>query len=144
MRLLTADWEIFSRVLVSIIVANHAVGGSLGHDPSTVMAVVLGLAFFMVSTVQFRSFKDLRFGVRSLLLVGFALGSSALVATVFHPSFALVWLLGCYLMIGVAETLFHITRRRVTRRGALHSTDVVVDGDLGEEEDEQEPAEQPG
>ena len=100
-------------VLVSVVVANYVVGGTLARSPSVIAALVLALAFFMVSTIQFRSFKDLKLNVRSLLLVGFALASSAVIALAFHPSFALVWLLACYLAIGVAESLFNLSRRGI-------------------------------
>ena len=98
-------------VLVSVVVANYVVGGTLARNPAVGAALVLGLAFFMVSTIQFRSFKDLKLNVRSVLLVGSALSSSAAIALAFHPSFALVWLLACYLAIGVAESLFNLSRR---------------------------------
>jgi CDP-diacylglycerol--serine O-phosphatidyltransferase len=65
----------------------------------------------MVSTIKFRSFKDLRLNWRTLLLVGFAVSSSAVFAVQFHISFALVWLLTAYVGIALAETLFRLSRR---------------------------------
>ena len=130
-------------VLVSVVVANHVVGGTLPRSPSVVAALVLVLAFFMVSTIQFRSFKDLKLNVRSLLLVGFALSSSAVIALVFHPSFALVWLLASYLAIGVAESLFNLSRRGLQR---ARSRGAAADDDDDEEdvEDDEEAAESRG
>lgn len=103
-------------ILVSLVVANHAVAGALPGSPLVVLAVVCGVSFFMVSTFKFRSFKDLRLNRRTLLLVGTALGTSAVVALRFHVSFALVWLLSAYVGIAVAETLFHLSRRGFSRR----------------------------
>lgn len=102
-------------VLVSLIVANHAVGGTLQAQPFVVLAIVLTLSFFMVSTISFRSFKDLRLNWRTVTMIAIALGSSATLAILFHPSFALVALLGCYLAMGVAETLFNLSRRGLRR-----------------------------
>ncbi|HJL16838.1 MAG TPA: CDP-diacylglycerol--serine O-phosphatidyltransferase [Sandaracinaceae bacterium LLY-WYZ-13_1] len=117
-------------VLVSIVVANHAIAGSLQRASSGMLAVVLGLAFFMVSTIKFRSFKDLALNGRTLLLVAFAVGSSAVVALAIHPSFALVWLLACYLAIGVAESLFNLSRRGLRRaRADGDEDDSMDDGD---------------
>ncbi len=80
-------------ILVSLIVANHTVAGHLGASPVVVLGVVLTLSFFMVSTIKFRSFKDVKLGWRTFLLVGTALASSAAIALQLHLSFALVWLL---------------------------------------------------
>lgn len=103
-------------ILVSLIVANHAVAGSLASSPSLVLAVVTLLSFFMVSTIKFRSFKDLRLGWRTVALVGSALVSSAVIALRFHISFALVWLLAAYVAMAVGETLFHLTRRKARQQ----------------------------
>src|SRR5262249_4760497 len=58
-------------ILISIIVANHAVAGEL-TDPQYVWAIMgltAFLAFLMVSTIKFRSFKDLKLNARTFLLV---------------------------------------------------------------------------
>ncbi len=104
--------------LVSLIVANHAVGGTLHMQSPIVLAVVITVSFFMVSTIKFRSFKDLKFNLRTMVMITIALGSSAALAVLYHPSFALVALLTCYLAMGVAETLFNLSRRGLARRGA--------------------------
>jgi CDP-diacylglycerol--serine O-phosphatidyltransferase len=110
-------------ILVSLVVANHAVGGTLPGWPLVVLAVVVALSFFMVSTIRFRSFKDLRLSWRTAMLVAFAIVSSAVIAMRFHPSFALVWLLACYIVIGVAEALFNLSRRTIQRRRPVRDLD---------------------
>ena len=100
-------------ILVSVIVANHTVDGQLAGAPTLVLGVVIALSFFMVSTIKFRSFKDVRLGWRTFVFVGFALASSAAIALRFHISFALVWLLCCYVALALGETLFHLSRRGV-------------------------------
>ncbi len=66
-------------ILISLVLANHAMGDELRlHGPRYVWAMVgltMFLSFLMVSTIKFRSFKDLRLNVRTLLLVAFAVGS---------------------------------------------------------------------
>ncbi len=121
-------------VLVSLVVANHAVEGTLHRAPAIVLSVVLTLGFFMVSTIKFRSFKDLRWGWRTFAMIGAAVAVSAAAAIRFHPSFALVALLVCYLALGVAETLFNVSRglrvgmrRRAARRRRV---DALSDDDL--------------
>lgn len=94
-------------ILVSLVVANHAINGDLA-GPKYVypMMVLTGfLAFLMVSTIRFRSFKDLRLNARTVGLVLFAVASSALVSLQTKPAFVLVWLLAFYVLIGLIETI---------------------------------------
>jgi CDP-diacylglycerol--serine O-phosphatidyltransferase len=101
-------------ILVSLIVANHAIGGDFGGAKYVYgfMALTCFLAFLMVSTIRFRSFKDLRLNARSVGLVLFAVLSSAVVSLQTKPAFVLVWLLSFYVIIGVVETAVTFPRRR--------------------------------
>ncbi len=104
-------------ILVSLVAANHAVAGGLSASPVPILCVVFALSFFMVSTIRFRSFKDLRASWRSVLLVGFAIGSSLVLALTLHVAFALGWLLVSYVAVGLVETIFGMSRRVLRRRG---------------------------
>jgi CDP-diacylglycerol--serine O-phosphatidyltransferase len=92
--------------LVSLILADRAAGGVLSQPKNLgfVFAATLLLSLFMVSTIRFRSFKDLRFDTRSLLFVLFTLSTSAFVWHSYRPEFVLVWLLLMYVVIGFLET----------------------------------------
>lgn len=96
-----------SGVLISLLLANHAVDGALSDERYTVtlFAVTIVLSLLMVSNVRFRSFKDLRFNIGTALLVMGAIGSSAIVWRITKPQFVLVWLLGFYVLIGVVEAI---------------------------------------
>ncbi|GAB4215368.1 MAG: CDP-diacylglycerol--serine O-phosphatidyltransferase [Sandaracinaceae bacterium] len=98
-------------IVVSIVVANHAVTGNFEAQPYLVSAVVVALSFFMVSTIKFRSFKDVRWGLRSVFFVITAVGSATAIAVVFHPAFALVWMLAGYITIGLVEAVLDVSRR---------------------------------
>jgi CDP-diacylglycerol--serine O-phosphatidyltransferase len=100
-------------ILVSIIVANHAIGGVLGGAEYAwaIFGVTLFLAGLMVSTIRFRSFKELKPNAGTLLFVVFAVGSSAAVAAKLPPAFVLVWLLGVYIVLGICETLWQLPGR---------------------------------
>lgn len=115
-------------VLVSLVVANHTVAGHLPGSPWIVLGVVIALAFFMVSTIKFRSFKDLKLNGRTVLMFSVLIGSSVFVALRFHASFVLVWLAASYLAIGVMESVV-----RLSRRGLGHPAPPL--------EEEEEPAE---
>jgi CDP-diacylglycerol--serine O-phosphatidyltransferase len=101
-------------ILVSVIVASHA--GNFGLNDAKYIWVVMGLtiflAFLMVSTIKFRSFKDLKLNARTFLLVAFAVGSSAVISLQTRPEFVLVWLLSMYVLIGLIETVYNIGRGR--------------------------------
>ena len=107
-------------ILISLVVANTAARETAARDvlgsPSIVLAVVLALAFFMVSTIKFRSFKDIKLSARTAIFVVFAIGSTIFVAWRFHVSFALVWLLASYIVIGLAASLLSLAGR-ARRRG---------------------------
>jgi len=108
-------------ILVSLVVAN-TVTGRLPGSPAVVMGVVLAMAFFMVSTIRFRSFKDVKLSWRTGAFVAVTIGSTGYVAMRFHPSVALVWLLTCYIVIGIIEAIFHITQS-IRHRGSSKADD---------------------
>jgi CDP-diacylglycerol---serine O-phosphatidyltransferase len=112
-------------ILVSLVLANHAMGDELRlHGPRYVWAMIgltVFLSFLMVSTIRFRSFKDMRLNARTFLLVAFAVGSSAIVSLQTRPAFVLVWLLSCYVVIGLVESVLTLSRRAAHRRDPRHS-----------------------
>ncbi len=105
-------------ILMSIVVANHAIAGDLSGPRYVyaMMGLTFFLAFLMVSTIRFRSFKDLKLNARSIALVLFAVASSAIVSLQTKPAFVLVWLLGFYVIIGLVETMIAVPRDLARRR----------------------------
>ena len=105
-------------VLISLVVANHAVGGDLAGPKYVypIMGLTGFLAFLMVSTIRFRSFKDLKLNARSIGLVLFAVASSAIVSLQTKPAFVLVWLLSFYVLIGIVETMIAVPRELARKR----------------------------
>ncbi len=105
-------------ILISLVVANHAVGGDLAGPKYIypMMGLTGFLAFLMVSTIRFRSFKDLKLNARSVGLVLFAVASSAIVSLQTKPAFVLVWLLSFYVIIGLVETMIAVPRDIARRR----------------------------
>lgn len=102
-------------ILVSLVVANHSMADVLPGSPLLMLGVVLALSFFMVSTIKFRSFKDLKLSWRTAFFVTLALSSSAAIALRYHVSFALVWILASYIVIGLLETIFNLSRAGLRR-----------------------------
>jgi CDP-diacylglycerol--serine O-phosphatidyltransferase len=100
-------------ILVSIVVANHAVEGAIGRAEYVwgMLGVTAFLSFLMVSTIRFRSFKDVKLNLRTVLFVAFAIGSSVFISMRMKPAFVLVWLLGFYILLGIFESLWQLPGR---------------------------------
>ena len=105
-------------ILVSLVIANHAIKGDLSGPTYVIPMIVLTafLSFCMVSTIRFRSFKDLKLNARTVGLVLFAVASSAIISLKTKPEFVLVWLLSFYVLIGLIETVIAVPRDLVRRR----------------------------
>jgi len=97
-------------ILISIVVA-QVLTGTLTSAPPVIGAVVLALSGFMVSRIPFRSFKDVHLNAGTASAIVLALGATGYVAFRYHPSLALVVLLGSYVTIGLAESIVQIARR---------------------------------
>ena len=104
-------------IVISLVVANHGVGGALGDERYTVIlfAVTIALSLLMVSTVKFRSFKDLKLNTGTVLLVLFAIASSAVIWNRFRPQFVLIWLLSVYIFVGLLESLRAVAHKLRSR-----------------------------
>jgi CDP-diacylglycerol--serine O-phosphatidyltransferase len=100
-------------ILVSIVVANHAASGLIGRAEyaGVMLGVTLGLSMLMVSTIRFRSFKDVRLDARTGALIAFVIASSVFVSMKMQPAFVLVWLLSVYVGLGILETLWGLPGR---------------------------------
>lgn len=111
-------------ILISLVVANHAINGPLMNAKYTyaMMVLTVFLAFLMVSTIKFRSFKDLRLNAASVALVLFVVVSSTVISLQTKPAFVLVWLLGFYVSIGLVETIVTYPRRRREKRAEVRSS----------------------
>jgi CDP-diacylglycerol--serine O-phosphatidyltransferase len=107
-----------SGVLISLVVADSAVGGALGSERYTPVffAVTIGVSLLMVSNVRFRSFKDLRLNTATILMVLFVMGSSVFVSQILRPQFVLIWLLAMYIAIGLLESVRSLAARLARRR----------------------------
>jgi CDP-diacylglycerol--serine O-phosphatidyltransferase len=99
--------------LVSLVITHHAVrGGPVEAEVQGPLAAVVGaLSLLMVSTVRYRTFKDLRPSLRSVAVAGVVLAGGALVARQLHPAYVLVAYAALYLASGLVETAVGLRRR---------------------------------
>jgi CDP-diacylglycerol--serine O-phosphatidyltransferase len=105
-------------ILISLVVANHAIDARLSSEAWSwpILGITVLLSMLMVSTVRFRSFKDVKINARTIAVVAFAVGSSGVIYARLKPAFVLVWLLGFYVMLGLFEALWQLSRRGVHPR----------------------------
>jgi CDP-diacylglycerol---serine O-phosphatidyltransferase len=95
--------------IVSLVIAHYRAFGS-ETEPATrvpIAVVVLLLSFLMVSTVRYRTFKDVHLSPRSLVIFAFLCVTGVAVGVATRASFVLVVYMGAYIAMGLAEaTLF--------------------------------------
>lgn len=104
-------------ILVSLVLANHAIGGNL-RSPQYVWplaALTVILSVLMVSNIKFRSFKELKFNARTVAFVLFIVMSSAIISLRTSPAFVLTWLLACYIVLAIVEMVVGIPKARRER-----------------------------
>jgi CDP-diacylglycerol--serine O-phosphatidyltransferase len=99
--------------LIAIVVAQPRMPleGSRDAYAQLSLGLTILLSLMMVSTIPFRSFKDLRLNMSTILLVTFAVGSSAFVWRHYSVHLVLVWLLSLYVIIGMLEAVRVLARR---------------------------------
>jgi CDP-diacylglycerol--serine O-phosphatidyltransferase len=95
-----------SGILISLVVADSAVGGALGSERYTaiIFGVTVVASLLMVSNVRFRSFKDMKLNPATIVFMLFVMGSSLVVSQMFKLEFVLIWLLSLYVLIGLVES----------------------------------------
>ena len=97
------------------------------------MAVVcVFLALLMVSTVRYRTFKDLRLSRKSALVFMSVLAAGVVIATQLHPAWVLVAYFSAYLLFGLAESAVLLGRYVKQRRSTVTAAADVLDEDEDE------------
>jgi CDP-diacylglycerol--serine O-phosphatidyltransferase len=111
--------------IVALMIVTRAMGGwpwlteyglsIKGVGYPVMMVVMVGLAILMVSTVKFRSFKDLKLNAFTITLLVVILGSSAYMWVRYSPAYIMIWLLCLYVGLGFGEAIVFWPRRRRER-----------------------------
>lgn len=122
-------------MIVSMVIAHHgARGGELSTVAQAPVAVtVVILSLLMVSTVRYRTFKDLRLSKKSATFFALIIVGGLLIATQLHPAFVLVAYFSTYLLFGLLESAVLLRNHLHERRLAGASG-----GDVDEEEDSED------
>jgi len=117
--------------IVAIVIAHYRAFRDM-TDASTrvpVALVVALLAFLMVSTVRYRTFKDLHLSAKSLAVFGFFTMTGVAVAIVTRASFVLVIYTAAYIALGIAEAIIAISRPAVDKALLPPAIRAEVDAD---------------
>lgn len=128
-------------MIVSMVIAHHGMRGGdpLGTGARVPIAVVVGvLSLLMVSTLRYRTFKDVRLNRRTLSVFMVVCLTGVLVATRIHPSYVLVVYFGAYLLLGFVESGLLLGRHLSERREAgepAPAEGVLEDEDEVDEQD---------
>ena len=123
--------------IVSMVVAHQgAKGGALGmraHVPIAVVVAVLSL--LMVSTVRYRTLKDVKVSPKSAAVFTLICIGGVIVATQFHPAYVLAAYFATYLALGLIESGVLLRNHLVARKMAAStpSTGAVLDDDEDDE-----------
>ena len=137
--------------IVALVIAHYRQFGSTTEAATHVpiALVVVLLSFLMVSTVRYRTFKDLHLSSRSLAVFLFLSVAGLAVGIATRASFVLVVYMAAYIAMGIAESV--IARARPARDAsrlpaavraelaadeALEPDEEDVEGDDKEAEDE--------
>jgi len=91
--------------LVSIVIAHYRAFGSIGETGTRIsIAAVVGLlSFLMVSTVRYRTFKDVHLSRKSLAVFALMCVGGLAVGIATRASFVMVVYMGAYIVMGLAE-----------------------------------------
>jgi CDP-diacylglycerol--serine O-phosphatidyltransferase len=132
-------------VVISMVIAHHGARGGVVAPAAQVpvaIAVIL-LALLMVSTVRYRTFKDLRLSRRSATVFMFVVVGGVLIATQLHPAYVLVAYFSTYLLLGLIESALLLRRNLIARKvvpvaAAAAPAAVIAANALDDDDDEDE------
>jgi CDP-diacylglycerol---serine O-phosphatidyltransferase len=127
-------------MIVSMVIAHYGMRAQpLGSAGPVVIAVVVSLlALLMVSTVRYRTFKDLRLSAKSASIFMLMCGGGVVIATQLHASFILLAYFSLYLAYGLVESGVLLGKRLASRKIAASPSSAVLSTGAEEEEAETE------
>jgi CDP-diacylglycerol--serine O-phosphatidyltransferase len=123
---------------ISLVIAHHGMGdGPLPESACIPVAIVLaGLAVLMVSTIRYRTFKDLKLSKATATIFMVVGAGGVLIATQLHPAFVLVAYFGLYLAFGFVESGVLLRNHWMARRVAANAAaEATLDDDEEAEEE---------
>jgi CDP-diacylglycerol--serine O-phosphatidyltransferase len=122
--------------LVSLVIAHFRQFGTATapsiHVPAAI--VVALLAFLMVSTIRYRTFKDLHLSRRSLAAFAFVVAAGVAIGIATRASFVLPVYMGAYILMGILESIFR--RHQIALESLPPSVRAEIESDEALEADD--------
>ena len=103
-------------VLISTVMAFHAIGINQTTNHILVAALVIVLSYLMISRVRFRSMKDVKLTKRTTAIIALLLASAVIVGVQLSRPAVLIFLVGCYITLGLVEEMVLLGKSRAERR----------------------------
>lgn len=127
-------------MIVSMVIAHHGLrSGPLGAAASAVIAAVVAfLSLLMVSTVRYRTFKDVKLSAKSASIFMLMCIGGVVIATQLHPALILVAYFSLYLAYGLVESGVLLGKRLASGKVAAGSSSAVIAEEDDDEEGEEE------
>jgi CDP-diacylglycerol--serine O-phosphatidyltransferase len=129
-------------MIVSIVIAQYRSFGEITETSHRVyIAAVVGLlSFLMVSTIRYRTFKDVHLSPKSLALFGILCLGGLAVGMATRASFVMVMYMGAYIVLGLAEWVIGLGRpeRRVDRLPPAIRAEIEADPALEPDDEDDE------
>jgi CDP-diacylglycerol--serine O-phosphatidyltransferase len=120
-------------MLVSLVIAlQHQRSPNDGFALWPIAVLVLVLAFLMVSTIRYRTFKDAGLNPRTLLIFVLVIALGVVVGYRGRPSLVLLVYFSAYILLGLGEELLFGRRRRAAARA--HAGGIAAGADAEPEE----------
>lgn len=127
-------------VIVALVVVHYRVSHSYVVAQGAIATLVVVLAYLMISRVRFRSFKDVRLTKRTIGVLVVVLLASMVIVTRLRASFVFIFMVSCYLALGLTEEVFRYAadKRRRRRERKLAAGQPLASEDEDEVDDEAE------
>ena len=103
-------------VVIGLAHIQEPVSEAVGMWP--IATLVLVLAFLMVSTIRYRTFKEAGLNARTLIVFLLVVGVGVTVAIRGRPSLVLLVYFSFYILLGIGEEILYGRRRRAAARAA--------------------------
>ncbi len=124
--------------MVAVLVLHHAsVRAVAVSNHLAILLLTLFLAYLMVSTVRFRTWREWKFSPLTLAGIGSAIMVSVTILAAYHWTAMLVFIGGTYIAMGLLTEMVYFAKRR--RPEDVYYLQDVHDED-GEESEEEAPA----
>jgi CDP-diacylglycerol--serine O-phosphatidyltransferase len=132
-------------LVAGLIILDHRMRSEFVSNHLSVVLLSLLLSYLMISTVRFRTFKDLKINQRSLIRIALLFMSATAVLVIYHEiALVFVFMMAAHIGSGLIEEVIFFKQRRLEERqellmeeltGSRVAVGYIPEGDEDEAED---------